>query len=208
MDEWKGIDDLLAACRTLGERGVRFQLTLAGPPGTAGDAPTLQAKIRDHNLEGVVRYAGPVMGDAKSELLGRADVYVQPSHHEGMPIALLEALAHGLPVVATRVGSVVEVITQRETGLLVPPRQPDRLAGAMHELASDPGLREAMSRAAWVLATRRFCTARLQRDLISLYDTLMAQQTRAVSTPVPAKTNSRAAESNNGVRAYLSRGLP
>ncbi|MEK7730445.1 MAG: glycosyltransferase family 4 protein, partial [Planctomycetota bacterium] len=102
-----------------------------------------------------------------------ADAYVQPSRHEGMPLSLLEALAYGLAVVATRVGAVPEVIDDRLHGLLVPPGDPGQLAHAMRELATDEELREAMSRAGRDLVRRRFNVARFRKDLVSLYDSLV-----------------------------------
>ncbi|MGB2987012.1 MAG: glycosyltransferase family 4 protein [Phycisphaerae bacterium] len=169
MDEWKGIDDLLHACAELHGGGIAIELVLAGPPGTAGDATHLNEKIRARNLETVVRYVGPVYGEKKSDLLVQADVYVQPSHHEGMPIAMLEALAHGLPIVATRVGAVPEVIVDRQHGLLVPPRRPDLLARAMRDLTSDRKRRRTMSDAARSLAQKRFSMTRFRNDLVLLY---------------------------------------
>jgi len=172
MDEWKGIDDLLDACADLRRQGVAVEVVLAGPSGTAGDATVIHEKIRTRNLAGMVRYVGPVHGEAKSNLLAAADAYVQPSHHEGMPIALLEALAYGLPVVATRVGAVPEVVNNGRHGLLVPPRRPDLLARAMRRLATEDQSRRDMSRATRTLAIQRFSLARFRRDLTSLYDSL------------------------------------
>ncbi|UCC31871.1 MAG: glycosyltransferase family 4 protein, partial [Phycisphaerales bacterium] len=170
MDEWKGIDDLLDACTYLRRQKVAVEVVLAGPSGTAGNATVLYEKIRTRNLASMVRYAGPVHGEAKSNLLAAADAYVQPSHHEGMPIALLEALAYELPVVATRVGAVPEVVSDERHGLLVPPRRPDLLAHAMRRLATEDQNRRDMSCAARALAAQRFSLARFQRDLTSLYD--------------------------------------
>ena len=172
MDEWKGIDDLLNACTDLRRHKVPVEVVLAGPSGTAGNATVLCEKIRTRNLASMVRYAGPVHGEAKSSLLAAADAYVQPSHHEGMPIALLEALAYGLPVVATRVGAVPEVVGDEIHGLLVPPHRPDLLAHAMRRLATEDQNRLDMSRAARALAVQRFGLARFQRDLTLLYDSL------------------------------------
>jgi glycosyltransferase involved in cell wall biosynthesis len=172
MDEWKGIDDLLAACAKLRGAGVELDVELAGPPGTAGDAATLARKIEALDLEGNVRYVGPVHGEEKAELLRGADVYIQPSHHEGMPISLLEALGFGLPVVATSVGAVPEVITDGSEGLLVPPHRSDLLAAAMRAVATDPTGRQRMSRAARRRVSARFGLDRFRNDLLSLYHEL------------------------------------
>ncbi len=175
MDEWKGIDDLLAASESLRTAGVQFEVILAGPPGSAGDANTLERKIEARGLEGVVRYVGTVHGEKKANLLRSADVYVQPSHHEGMPISLLEALASGLPVVATRVGAVPEVVADQREGLLVPPHRSELLAQAMRSLVEDVARRDAMADAARELAITRFSLDRFRDDLLSLYKELRAQ---------------------------------
>ncbi len=173
MDEWKGVNDLLAACRHLHQNGTPFEMVLAGPPGTAGDAGVLANRIREAALEGIVHYVGTVHGRRKTELLESADVFVQPSHHEGMPIALLEALAHGRPVVATSVGAVPEVITDRVHGFLVPPHKPQLLAERMGDLANDRSLRGTMSRSCRRLIEARFSPARFCRDVLALYEAVL-----------------------------------
>ena len=185
MDAWKGIDDLLTACAQLRDRGVAFTLTLAGPPGSAGNAEQMERKIADRNLGSAVTYVGPALGREKLRLFESANVYVQPSHHEGMPISLLEALAHGLPVIATTVGAVPEVITQNQEGLLVPPHNPDLLAAAMGDLAGDAGRRARMSVAARCTAERRFSLDRLRDDLVRLYDAVCRDP---VASPIEART--------------------
>ena len=174
MDEWKGIDDLLDACAALHQDGTGLELVLAGPPGTAGNAVVLDQKIHTRNLESVVRYVGPVQGEGKFRLLRRADVYVQPSHHEGMPIAMLEAMSFGLPVIGTCVGSVSEVITDGRHGLLIPAHRPDKLASAMGELASSARRRRAMGHASRELVAARFSLTRFRDDVMSLYDEVVA----------------------------------
>jgi len=170
MDEWKGVDDLLDACAQLHAKKLTFELVLAGPPGTAGDETVLNQKIRERALAGVVRYIGPVRGEEKERLLQWADVYVQPSLHEGMPLSMLEALACGLPVIATRVGAVPEVIEDGRHGLLIPPGRPDPLASAIMELATGTSLREAMGREGRGLVRSRFSLSRFRDELLALYD--------------------------------------
>ena len=90
---------------------------------------------------------GPVPSEEIAGLMAAADVLCLPSYSEGMPNVVLEAGACGLPVVATGVGGIPEVVKDGETGYLVPPRQPERLAEAVIKLALDPGLRGEMGRA-------------------------------------------------------------
>ena len=88
----------------------------------------------------------------------------------GDMIALLEGLAYGLAIIATRVGAVPEVITDQHEGLLVPSHSPARLAEAMCALATDRPRRKTMASAARQLASTRFSIDRFRDDLISLYD--------------------------------------
>jgi glycosyltransferase involved in cell wall biosynthesis len=82
--------------------------------------------------------------DDVGRLLGAADIFTLTSEYEAAPMAILEAMAAGLPVVATAVGGIPAIVGQRESGLLVPPRAPERLAEALGELCAAPELRQAL----------------------------------------------------------------
>lgn len=191
MDSWKGIDDILDACAILKRQGCFFELILAGPAGTAGDAATITEKISQRGLANLVRYMGPVIGDAKAKLLADSDVYVQPSHQEGLPISVLEAFACRLPVIATRVGAMPEVIEHEVQGLLVPSKNPVALATAMSSLAIDPPRRIAMSTEAYRLAATRFSLSRFRDDLVELYDALIRGPQRQVRPLVASRLRTR-----------------
>jgi len=186
MDTWKGVDDLLAAFGLLALRKVPFEAVLAGPPGSAGEADTLARKIHEHGLRSRVRYLGAVEGESKLELLRWPDAYVQPSRHEGLPVAVLEALSVGLPIVATTVGAMPEVLTDGVEGLLVEARNVDGLAAALEALALNPKLRVEMGKAASALARSRFSMERLERDVLGLYDRLLHSDRRRLRRPRPA----------------------
>lgn len=87
--------------------------------------------------------------DDAIHVLAACDLFVLASHYEGVPVAVIEALAMGLPVIATRVGVVPEVITPGVEGVLISPGQPDRLAEGIRTLATNAGLRESMAMAAY-----------------------------------------------------------
>jgi len=183
MDVWKGIDDLLDACTILRRNATPFAVELAGPPGTAGDASILTQKIHARKLSQTVRYVGPVHGEEKEKLFARTDVLVIPSHHEGMPLVMLEALARGIPVLATRVGAIPAVLTDGRQGRLVEAHRPESLAAAMNDLASDPRRRLAMSHAARELAVQRFTMNRLRLDYESVYSLLMTDSSASGMSP-------------------------
>jgi len=102
-------------------------------------------------------------------LLGRARIFVLPSLSEGIPLTVLEAMARGLPVVATRVGGLHEVVDHGVTGLLVPPADPGALAGAMVELCNDPHRRDGAGRAGRRRVEECFDVRRMLAQYEALY---------------------------------------
>ena len=145
-DPAKGGRELVAALPRLLERRPGVRVTLAGP----GELPPAARGL----VDGAVRWAGWVDGPAKDELFARCDVFVVPSVSEGLPVALLEAMAHGRAIVATRVGGIPEVLADGRDALLVPPAAPERLADAVAELAADPERRRRLGEAARARARR------------------------------------------------------
>jgi len=103
------------------------------------------------------------------ELLGCCDISVLPSDSEGFPNAILEAMAAHLPVIATRVGGVPEVLDDEVTGLLVPPADPAALSAAILRVLKDQGLRERLAEAGHSLVAERFSFERLTSSLEGLY---------------------------------------
>jgi glycosyltransferase involved in cell wall biosynthesis len=91
-----------------------------------------------------VRLVPPVSGEEKLACFERADVFVFPSHYEGMPMAVLEAMAAGLPVVATSVGGIPELVADGVNGILIAPRAPRDLSAALEKLCKDARLRSEM----------------------------------------------------------------
>lgn len=138
----KGGDVLVAALELALPREPRLRVTLAGP----GDLPPAGAELIARNTS--VSWAGWLGPDEKDELLRAAPVLAMPSRSEGLPMALLEAMAYGMAVAATEVGGIPEVLDSGEEGLLVPSEQPAALADALCRLAGDPALRQRLAQGA------------------------------------------------------------
>lgn len=149
LTEAKGLADLFAAANLLLQEGAGFELLIAGP-ASAETRATWQRHTQVTGLAHVTQFMGPVTGAAKTQLFARADCFVHPSHSEGMPNAVLEAAAAGLPVIATAVGSVPEFMNAGEgaepLAPLIAPHNPAALAGAMKRLAADVALRRKIGR--------------------------------------------------------------
>lgn len=188
MDRSKGVADALTAATTLAARQTPFRLTLAGPPGDVGDERSIPRKLESQGLHECVRYVGPVTGADKTALLNSGDVFLQPSHVEGMPMSILEAIAHGIPVVGSMVGAIPEVIEHGLHGLLVPPREPAALVNAMTRMVRWPSARDEMGINARRLAADRFSSDRLDRDLTELYDALLGAKRSADLSTVTLPT--------------------
>jgi glycosyltransferase involved in cell wall biosynthesis len=134
----KGLD---TAIRAVANQSVTLLVAGKGP-----ERERLEQLARTQHAD--VRWLGNVMGERKALLLSAADAFVVPSRtlesgrSEGVPHALLEALAHGLPVIATRVGGMAGFLSDGTTALLVPPDEPGQLRAAIDRLQHDHALRE------------------------------------------------------------------
>lgn len=166
---YKGHRDFLHACRAIRQRqaGITFLLIGDGPCRGA-----LEGLARELGLEKDVRFLG-TRRDIP-QLLALMDVVVLPSLEEGFPNAILEAMAAGKPVVATRVGGVPEAVIHGETGLLIPPRDPQALADAILLLLADRPLADAMGRAGRDRVAKNFGLDRMIRETEALYEELLA----------------------------------
>jgi glycosyltransferase involved in cell wall biosynthesis len=136
----KGLDQLLEAVRLLRAEFPAIQLLIAGE---GPEELVLRALARERGIAESVRFLG-VRHDMP-ELLKVFDVYVLSSLREGLPMSILEAMAAGCPVVATRVGGIHSVIEDGVNGVLVPPRDPRALANAIAALLRDADLRRSFA---------------------------------------------------------------
>jgi glycosyltransferase involved in cell wall biosynthesis len=139
----KDYPNLLAAACSLGERGVPVRVVAVGQGQLEAETRALHERL---GLGDRVLLLG--RRDDAVRVLAACDLFTLASDNEGLPVAVMEALALGLPVVATAVGGVPEAVTDGVEGLLVPPKRPDALADAIASLAADPARREAMGAAA------------------------------------------------------------
>lgn len=163
------IDAFDRLCKFDKPAAARLRLAIIGD----GDQrAALEGQITRLGLAYQVRLFGNRM-DVPA-LLGEADVFVLSSIAEGMPGAVLEAMASGLPVVATRVGGTGELVIEGETGTLVPASDPDRLAAALNSYLLNEGLRLQHGRAGRSRVEDRFSLAAMLSTYATLYDELLA----------------------------------
>jgi len=170
----KGLEDLVAAMAVLHERRPELRLTIVGD-GPHRDA--LRYRVHVAGLDEVVDLAGPATPDQVRAHVLAAGLFVSPSLCEGISNGVLEAMALGVPVVATAVGGMAEVITDGRDGWLVPPGRPDRLADAItSSLAAEDDL-AAVAAAGRARVEQAFGLDRQATDLRTLYR-------RVAATPI------------------------
>ena len=152
VDREKGVGELLEACRRLA-KDRRFELTLVGEGNLSR---TVKDFVSTNGLEAFIRPAGWRSGADLHEAYARADVFVLPSWSEGLPNAMVEAMAAGLACVVTTVGSVPDVVANDVSALLVAPRDIDGLERALSRVIDDADLRRRLGKAAHTIAARDF----------------------------------------------------
>lgn len=146
----KGFDVLLRACGDLSRRGISFELVLLGGGGLHDE---LLALAREQGISDQVRMLGSrpqpdvIEQLAEAEIFALSPVVLPDGDRDGIPNVLLEAMAAGVPVVATEVSGIPEIVTDGATGRLVPPQRPDLLADVLEKLLADPAERARLGEA-------------------------------------------------------------
>jgi glycosyltransferase involved in cell wall biosynthesis len=163
----KGYDVLLETARLCLAAGapVRFVSVGRGPL-----EPELTASAQAAGLDGHFAFLGTRTDTPR--LMAGADVFVLPSHQEGLPVALMEAMSAGLPVVATIVGGVPDIVSDDVEGLLVSPGRPDLLAEALRRVAGDASMRARLG-AASSTRSEAFDVRVAARAIESVYDEVL-----------------------------------
>lgn len=161
----KGIYDLLDALVLAKAAIPNLHLVVGGN----GEVEQVRQRVQSLGLQNEVSVLGWIGPDEKAAELERADFYVLPSHNEGLPVSLLEAMSYGLPVVSTDVGGIPELVRERQDGLLVKPGQVDSIAAALIALAESPALRAEMGRNARKRIEESYSREVVMPQLVSVY---------------------------------------
>jgi len=174
---YKGLDDLLRAMALLRDTRAHLTATLlicgSGPMEAAW-----RALAQELGLTEQVHFLGDVPEETLPALYHAADLYVLPanSRAEAFGVALLEAMAAGLPVISTEIGTGTSYVNiHGETGLIVPPRDPERLAQAIAILLNDPALRQRLGAQAQARVRAKFSQATMIERVLDLYSEVSRQ---------------------------------
>jgi colanic acid/amylovoran biosynthesis glycosyltransferase len=171
FQEKKGLDTLLDACAVLKARGVAFRLQLFGDGPLR---PALEAQAARLALGETVVLGGSVPQEEVARQMVASHAFVMPCRKDrtgdmdGIPTVFMEAMATARPVVSCAVSGVPELVRDGETGLLVPPDDPEALAGAIQRLAGDAALRERLGRQGRALVERQHDQRQNARRVVTL----------------------------------------
>lgn len=169
----KGVEDLVEAVSLVN----RFQKCRVIVIGDGPAKAALEQRCISLNMQDQFQFVGHVADRNRlARYYQRAALFVLPSHHEGLPTVLLEAMASGCPVVATAVGGVPDVVEDGVNGLLVQPQAPQDLAAAMRSLLADPQRMEALGWQARQSIEKRFSWENSAARFLSLYSQLAGSQ--------------------------------
>jgi glycosyltransferase involved in cell wall biosynthesis len=165
----KGQRELLEALARLRARDEAIHVLLIGADTETGGAyrQELERRAGELGIGDRVHFAGFRNGAAAA--IQELDALVLPSWIEGLPLVVLEAMAYAKPVVATTVGGTAEAVVDGETGLLVPPREPDALRTALERVIADASLRAELGQAGRQRVAELFDAARMSARVLEVY---------------------------------------
>ena len=176
----KGLSDLLLAASALRQSGRRFLLMIIGQGKLRAQ---LESQAQELGLGDVVKFLGWI-NEASQRALPACDVFVQSSHWEAMSVVVLEAMAAGKPIAVTAVGENTRVVLDEETGLLVPPRDPNALAAALARLLDNPDLRSRLGASAARRYEELFTVSHMVKRYEDLYAEMLAFDRSALTRQV------------------------
>lgn len=174
IDRGKGYIELIQAFSKLIQKGIKIRLIIVGEP-TVGEptfAKELDRLIKQLELTDMITFTGYRTDVAN--VLSAFDIFVLASYQEAYGYVLIEALAASLPVIATKAGGVTDIIEDNVSGLLVPPRDGEKLQEAMYLLYKDESLRKQLARSGRSLVENKFVESKMLEEIENLYYDLIS----------------------------------
>jgi glycosyltransferase involved in cell wall biosynthesis len=169
IEKNKGIFDLLEVIKdNKNFLNNKFLLYVGGD----GETNKLIEFVEKNNLQNLVKFEGWVSGEKKKELLSVCDVYILPSYNEGLPIAILEAMSYGMPIISTTVGGIPEVVSNNENGFLITPGDKQQMYEYIAYFIEHPQEIERMGRKSFAIAAN-FYPENVIPKLNSIYEQLL-----------------------------------
>jgi glycosyltransferase involved in cell wall biosynthesis len=166
----KGVFDLLKAMDNPKLRGSKIKLWVAGAEERDGDFKRAQKLSEKLRIGAVCKIFGTVIGQYKIDLLRHADVFVLPSYNEGLPIAILEAMASSLPIISTTVGGIPEIVRDGFNGYLIKPGDIEALADRLSHFLTNHKIAQEMGRNSRSIAEAELDVEGYVDRLLTIYE--------------------------------------
>jgi len=170
----KGLSEFMEATRILKQKGLNARFAIAGTADPGNPASVPQGQINVWKQTDMVEWWG--WQDDMPSTLAKADIFCLPSYREGVPNALLEACASGLPIITTDVPGCRDVVTNRLNGLLVPVQNAPALAEALEALIMNPELRQKMGMVGREVAIDKFSQTKVNTETLAVYKVVLQSQ--------------------------------
>lgn len=169
LGQAKGSFDLIKAAQRINCENIKVSFNMVGDELRPGELDRLRQEITNAKQNETVRLHPSVMGAKKLDCFRNADLFVFPSYTEGLPMAIIEAMASGLPIVATNVGGIPDLVQDGVNGILVEPGFPERLAAALLQLITNIELRQCMRKKSAQMAEERYDIEQHVLKLVEIY---------------------------------------
>ncbi|NVK40623.1 MAG: glycosyltransferase family 4 protein [Oceanospirillaceae bacterium] len=174
----KGLFDLIEALGEVCKKGYQLEFQIVGAEADITVAE-LKKSLEEHNITGCSTYLGSKYNDEKWEALMNADIFVFPSHKEALPLVILEAMNCGLPILASDVGGIPDMIQDGKSGLLFRARDINNLKTKLEILIQDVSLRERLGAEAKTLFYEHFTHSHFEQRLKGLLEKLSMSQEKS-----------------------------
>jgi glycosyltransferase involved in cell wall biosynthesis len=171
----KGVITLIEACKILKSRKLNFRCIITGDNGDLSKNH-LQEIVNLEGLSGYISITGAIYGEEKNHLISSSDIMVHPTQNDCLPLVLLEAMQHSLPIVTTFEGAIPDIIEDNISGFLVAKKNPAELAVRLEQLILNVDLRERMGRAGFNRYERMFTQNIFEDNLVAILEKIINRE--------------------------------
>ena len=173
LHQSKGLFDLLHSIPDVTAINPKVHYWIAGEWTSDIERRQAMQILSEHDIEKYVTFLGLVTGEEKIEFFMQGDVLVHPTHYDGQPLVILEAMSVGLPIISTNVGSIMETIEDGKNGYIVPTNKPNKIAEAILKFSSNESLLNEMGQKSKTIFNYRFKDAVFVKRVSKIFQDIL-----------------------------------
>ena len=164
----KGIYVLIDACKILKDRNIPFTCTVIGAETNEISADILNDYIRENGLNNQIKYVGKAYGEEKDAYFDKTDIFAFPTFNEALPLVLIEAMQHGVPIISAPEGGIQDILIDGKNGLMCKTRDSASLASALQRLIENPELRKEMGTCGKEIYLQKFTLEHFEQQFVRI----------------------------------------